>query len=84
VKVVIATLVIIASFIGAVAGSYVLTIHVQDVNNQKFCEYLETVIPRTQAPSNPAKNPSRELSYKFSLKTDKFEHSIGCRSNGQS
>lgn len=83
-KVVIATLVIVACFVGAVWGNYALTIHIQDVNNEKFCQYLETVVPRTKAPSDPAKNPSREVAYQFSLKTDHFEQSIGCRANGQS
>lgn len=83
-KVLIAVIVVILGFGGAVAGSYGLTIHAQDVNNQRLCTYLETVVPKTKAPDDPAKNPSREIDYKFSVKTDRFEHSIGCRSNGQS
>jgi hypothetical protein len=78
-KIILAVMVAIGCLAAAVAGSYATTIHLVDGNNAKFCQYLETVVPRTKKPSNPAKNPSRVNSYKFSLKTDQFERSIGCQ-----
>jgi hypothetical protein len=76
--VVLAVIVAVACVAGALAGCYGMTIHLVDQNNHKFCSYLENVVPRTKKPTDPAANPSRETDYKFSLKTDRFEHAIGC------
>lgn len=77
-KIVIACAIVILCVFGFIAGSYGVSIYLQDQNNQRFCQYLESVVPRTKAPSNPAKNPSREVDYEFSMKTDRFERAIGC------
>jgi hypothetical protein len=78
-KVAIAIFVAVLYLVGALAGSYGLTVHLVDTNNGKFCQYLETVVPRTPKPVDPAKNPSRAVNYRFSLKTDRFEKTIGCK-----
>jgi hypothetical protein len=78
-------------FIGAVIISVVLVLggvgytlwhgnHALDANNQQWC-YALTDLTRTPVPkpADPAKNPSREFSYRLYTDFTVLEKKFGCQ-----